>query len=73
MPIRRFLAGQAFQPELIAQMSDAFVRACAALRLELVDDAATRLVAKTIIELAERGIKDAETLFEMTRRAFEIK
>jgi hypothetical protein len=73
LPIRRFLAGQAFQPELIAQMSDAFVRACAALRLELVDDAATRLVAKTIIELAERGIKDAETLFEMTRRAFEIK
>lgn len=73
MPIRPFLAGQAFQPELIAQMSTAFVRACEALRLELVDDAATRLVAKTIIGLAERGIKDAETLLEMTRREFGIK
>lgn len=72
MPIRRFLAGQAFQPELLHQMSTAFVRACEALRLELVDDPATRLVAKTIIEFAERGVKDAETLFEMTRREFEI-
>ena len=73
MPIRRFLADQAFQPELITQMSEAFVRACEALRLELVDDPATRLVAKTIIELAERGIKDAETLFEMTRREFGMR
>jgi hypothetical protein len=72
VPIRRFLAGQAFQPELIQQMSAAFVRACEELRLELVDDPATRLVAKTIIEFAERGVKDAETLFEMTRREFEV-
>lgn len=71
MPIRRFLAGQAFQPELIQQMSTAFVRACEALRLELVDDPATRLVARTIIELTERGLKDAETLLEMTLREFE--
>ena len=73
MPITPFLAGQAFQPELIQQMSIAFVRACEALRLELIDDPATRLVARTIIELAERGIKDAETLLEMTRREFGIK
>lgn len=71
LPIRRFLAGQAFQPELIQQMSTAFVRACEALRLELVDDPATRLVARTIIELTERGLKDAETLLEMTLREFE--
>lgn len=72
MPIRRFLAGQAFQPELIQQMSSAFVRACEALRLETVDDPATRLVARTIIEFAERGLKDAETLLEMTLREFEV-
>jgi hypothetical protein len=53
-------------------MSAAFVRACEALRLELVDDPATRLVARTIIELAERGLKDAETLLEMTLREFQI-
>lgn len=71
LPIRPFLAGQAFQPELIQQMSSAFVQACGALRLELVDDAATRMVARTIIELAERGVKDAETLLEMTLREFQ--
>lgn len=71
MPIRRFLAGQAFQPELIQQMSNAFVRACEALRLELVDDPATRMVARTIIELAERGLKDEETLLAMTLQEFE--
>lgn len=73
LPIRPFLTGQAFQPELIQQMSTAFIRICEALRLEPIDDAATRLVAKTIIGLAERGVKDAETLIEMTRREFEIK
>jgi len=72
LPITRFLSGQPFQPELIEQMSAAFVRACQALRLEPVDDPATRLVARTIIELAERGLNDAETLFEMTLRQLEI-
>jgi hypothetical protein len=72
LPIRPFLEGQAFQPELLQQMSAAFVRACEVLRLELVDDPATRLVARTIIELAERGLKDAETLLEMTLQEFEI-
>ena len=43
MPIRPFLAGQAFEPELIAQMSAAFVRACEALRLEMVDDPSSEL------------------------------
>jgi hypothetical protein len=72
MPIRPFLAGQAFEPELIQQMSIAFVKTCQALRLEPTDDPATRLVAKTIIELAERGLRDAETLLEMTLREFGI-
>jgi hypothetical protein len=72
VPIRRFLAGQAFEPELIQQMSTAFVGACEALRLEPTDDPATRLVARTIIEFAERGVRDAEALLEMTLREFGI-
>ncbi len=70
MPIRPFLAGQAFEPEIIEQMSAAFVRACEALRLALRDDPATRLVARTIIELAERGVRDAQDLLDMTLREF---
>jgi hypothetical protein len=70
VPIRSFLAGQAFEPELIEQMSAAFIRACETMGLSVMDDPATRLVARTIIDLAERGVRDAETLLKMTLREF---
>jgi hypothetical protein len=70
VPIRAFLAGQPFEPERIEQMAAAFVRACEALQLHVMDDPATRLVARTIIELAERGFRDVESLVEMTLREF---
>jgi hypothetical protein len=66
MPIRRFLSGRAFDPETIQEMSLALEKVCDALRLKLIDDAATRLVATKIIELAERGIRDADKLTSMT-------
>lgn len=66
MPIRRFLAGQAFDPETIREMSTALQRVCDTLRLRMVDDAMTRLVAEKIIELAERGVRDADKLYAMT-------
>ena len=70
VPIRPFLAGRAFDPELIEQMSDALVKACEALQLQVIDDAATRMVARTIIALTERGIRDAESLLKMTLLEF---
>jgi hypothetical protein len=70
VPIRPFLAGQAFEPEMLQQMSAAFVKACEALRLEIRDDPATRLVARTIIDLAQRGLRDSATLLEMTLQEF---
>ena len=69
MPILPFLAGQAFEPEVIEQMSAALVKACEAMQLHVMDDPATRLVARTIIELAQRGVRD-ESLVEMTLREF---
>jgi hypothetical protein len=66
MPIRPFLAGQAFEPELIQQMSLALENVCAKLGRTLSDDPATRLVASKIIELAQRGVRDAPTLSKMT-------
>jgi hypothetical protein len=62
MPIRPFLPDQAFDPELITAMSHALERVCDALRLKLIDDSATRLVAEKIIELAQRGVRDSDTL-----------
>jgi hypothetical protein len=61
MPIRPFLAGQAFDPETIRDMSLAFEKVCEALSLKMVDDAATRLVAlpwprRTVGELVADGL-----------------
>jgi len=63
MPIRPFLAGQPFEPETIDTMSRALESVCEELGLTSeVDDPATRTVAKKIIECAQRGIHDADTL-----------
>ena len=71
MPIRPFLAGQPFDPELIATMSAALESVCKALGLNIVDDPATRLVAQKIIELTQRGVRDAEMLTAATLREFK--
>jgi hypothetical protein len=71
MPIRPFLAGQAFEPELIRQMSLALETVCAKLALPLTDEPATRLIASKIIELAQRRVKDAATLSTMTLKEFK--
>jgi hypothetical protein len=61
MPARPFLAGQAFDPEAITTMSQALERVGDALRLRMIDDSATRLVAEKIIERMRWGIRDADT------------
>jgi hypothetical protein len=73
MPIRPFLTGQPFDAELIEQMSAALVRACEALRLHIMDDPATRLVGRTIMEHAQRGVRDVDSLVETTLREFGVK
>ena len=65
MPIRPFLSGQPFDPEAIERMSQALQSVCETLSLKMVDDAATRLVAQKIIELAQRGVRDVATLRTM--------
>ena len=71
MPIRPYLAGQAFEPESIREMSLALENVCETLALRLADDANTRLVASKIIELAQRGVRDAPTLTAMTLKEFK--
>ena len=66
MPMTPFLAHQAFDPEAIKTMSAAFVAACNALHLKVVDDPATRVVAEKVINLAQRGIRDLDVLRTMT-------
>jgi hypothetical protein len=70
MPIHPFLAGQAFEPDLIRQMSLALESVCDTLKLRLTDDPNTRLVAE-IIEFAQRGVRDAPTLSARTLKEFK--
>jgi hypothetical protein len=71
MPIRPFLSVQAFDPESIDRMSEALKSVCDTLSLKAVDDAATRLVARKIIELTQRGVRDVATLQAMTLSEFK--
>jgi hypothetical protein len=71
VPITPYLAGQAFEPEAIREMSIALESVCDTLKLRLTDDPNTRLVASKIIELAQRGVKDAATLSAMTLKEFK--
>jgi len=65
MPITPFLRGQAFGPEMITTMSQALTRTCETLRLREIGDLTTELVAAKIIELAQRGVQDVDTLCTM--------
>jgi hypothetical protein len=71
MPITPYLAGQAFEPDAILQMSLALESVCDTLKLRLTDDPNTRLVASKIIELAQRGVRDAPTLSARTLKEFK--
>jgi hypothetical protein len=53
-------------------MSAAFVAACDALHLKVGDDPATRVVAEKVINLAQRGIRDADVLRTMTLKEFGL-
>jgi hypothetical protein len=67
MPIRGFLSGQAFEPEVVRQMSLALETVCGKFGMKLTEDLpATRVVALKIVELAQRGVRDAPALSEMT-------
>ena len=73
MPIRPFLSGQAFDPETIDKMSEALKSVCNTLSLKVGDGAATRLVAQKIIELTQRGVRDAAALRTMTLKEFKYE
>ena len=62
MPIYRLLRDHAFGPEEIKILGDAFEDALRKLRLVNRDDPATEIVAKKIIELAQRGERDPARL-----------
>jgi len=62
MPITPYLKGQPFDPDLVKAMGIAFENACKELGLVDRTDPLTSMVARTVIGLAQRGIKTADQL-----------
>ena len=73
MPVTPFLRGQAFDPETVEAMGTAFNEACRALGVVDRADKSAELVAKRIIELAQRGIRTKAALYHGTVQIFEAK
>jgi len=71
MPITPFLVGQPFNPEVVRAMSVAFENVCKSLSLNPRSGPQSEAVAKKIIELAQRGVRDPAALTE--RALLEIR
>jgi hypothetical protein len=69
MPIKRALQGYAFGPEEIAVIASAFEDTLRELKLIDRSDPLTTLVAKRMIEIAQRGERDPVRLREQTLQA----
>lgn len=63
MPIEPYLDPNVFDPETVHAMGIAFEKCRHKLGLADTHDAATEMVAKTIIALAEAGERDPERLY----------
>lgn len=64
MAIYRLLKNHAFGPDEIKVLTTAYEQALCALRLKDRADPATEMIAKKIIELAQRGERDPVRLRE---------
>jgi hypothetical protein len=70
MPIRPYLQGQAFDPDTVRIMGLAFENACNELGIVANHDAVTKIVARTVIDMAQRGYRDEESLTAAVMQEF---
>jgi hypothetical protein len=70
MPIRPYLQGEAFDPDTVRVMGIAFENACKELGILNNHDAVTRVVARTVIDMAQRGFRDEESLTAAVMQEF---
>ena len=69
MPLRALLKGQAFGPDEIAVLTQAFEQCLVELNLANRKDPATQLVAKAIFDAAKQGERDPKRLSEIATKA----
>jgi hypothetical protein len=70
VPIRPYLEGEFFDPELIEAMSRALADACRELELKDMQNVAVRLLAGLIIDEAKQGTRDPALLKTAATKVF---
>jgi hypothetical protein len=70
MPIRPYLQGQAFDPDTVRVMGVAFENACKELGILDRHDAVTKIVARAVIDMAQRGFRDEGSLTAAVMQEF---
>jgi hypothetical protein len=73
MAIYRLLQNSPLGPEEIAILIDAYERTLRKLGLVDRNDPITELVAKKVIEMAQRGVREAQQLSDMTMKELGVE
>ena len=69
MPVYRLFKNQAFEPEALAAMTRTYTEVCGMLGVSDRDPHGRQAVARTVIEYAQRGARDANRLRDCVLQA----
>lgn len=73
MPIYRLLQNMPFEPEEVANLVTAYERALKEIGLVDRNDPIAEMVAKKVMEVAQRGVRDAAQISELTIKELRVK
>jgi hypothetical protein len=73
MAIYRLLQHSPLGPEEIAVLTDAYERTLRKLGLVDRNDPVTELIARKVIELGQRGVRDAKNLAELAIKELSVE
>ena len=70
MPVTPFLSYQAFDPETVEVLAQAYEHTCHSLGLTVRDDQLNQLIAEHVIKLAQIGVRNPVAICLLTVREF---
>jgi hypothetical protein len=73
MAIYRLLQNSPLGPEEIAVLTDAYERTLRKLRLVDRTDPITEMIAKKVVEMAQRGVREAQQISDMTIKELGVE
>ena len=71
MTVYRLYKNKAFEPEAISVMTSAYAEVCRTLGLSERDNPDINVVARTVIEYAQRGVRDPARLRDRVLQALQ--